>query len=641
MKKIVLFLSLFVGLVVLSNAQSGATIVTQPLSQTVCDGATVTLSITATGVSTIFYRWQSFDPIKGVFNDIASPSSFYSGVTTPALSFNTTGNVGAGTYRCRTLIDFNVFSNNAAISINALPTAPTSTGNSACGSASLTLSAFGGKGGQYRWYTQSSGGIAISGEVNGSYSTPSITSTTTYYVSINNGLCESLRTPVIATINTIPTAPTATGNSACGAAVITLNASGGSNGQYRWYTAATGGTPIAGEVNSSYVTPSLISTTTYYVAISTIACESTRTAVVATINTIPAAPSVTGNSGCGTSTVALNASGGTNGQYRWYTTATGGTAITGEVNSSYTTPSLTNTTTYYVSINSGTCEGARTSATATIKALPASPSATGQLFCSGFTATLKASGGTNGQYKWYTTATGVAAITGEVNSSYTTPTLAATTTYYVTVTSGGCESLRTSVTATLNTGCVPPTIATKPLAIPIGGKISLDLVPLIKTANNNLDTASIAILILPSSGGKASISSKGVLTIDYNGLNFSGTENITIKACDLNNNCAQQKFSIDVAGAVVVYNAVSVNGDGKNDFFRLQYIEALSPKNQVMIYNRWGDEVFSISDYDNSSTRKFTGFTNDGSKLPVGTYFYKVNLLAMGKTLTGYLEVKY
>jgi hypothetical protein len=332
-------------------------ITTQPTATTACDGAFASLTAVATGLSGITYQWQIFTGFRIPYSNVVDGGG-YSGATTSTLNINTTGAFGAGTYRC--VISGaganSLISNSVAVGITALPTAPTSTGNSACGSASLTLSAFGGKGGQYRWYTQSSGGIAISGEVNGSYSTPSITSTTTYYVSINNGLCESLRTPVVATINTIPTAPTATGNSACGAAVITLNASGGSNGQYRWYTAATGGTPIAGEVNSSYVTPSLSSTATYYVAISTIACESTRTAVVATINTIPAAPSVTGNSGCGTSAVALNAFGGTNGQYRWYTTATGGTAITGEVNSSYTTPSLTNTTTYYVSINSGTCE---------------------------------------------------------------------------------------------------------------------------------------------------------------------------------------------------------------------------------------------------------------------------------------------
>jgi hypothetical protein len=89
---------------------------------------------------------------------------------------------------------------------------------------------------------------------------------------------------------------------------------------------------------------------------------------------------------------------------------------------------------------------------------------------------------------------------------------------------------------------------------------------------------------------------------------------------------------------IMVYNAVSP--DGKNPILRLEFIDTLSPKNQVSIYNRWGDEVFSISDYDNK-TRVFAGLGNGGSKLPAGTYFYKINLSSTGKTLTGFLALKY
>jgi hypothetical protein len=50
--------------------------------------------------------------------------------------------------------------------------------------------------------------------------------------------------------------------------------------------------------------------------------------------------------------------------------------------------------------------------------------------------------------------------------------------------------------------------------------------------------------------------------------------------------------------------------------------------------------VFSVSDYDNK-TRAFAGLSNGGSKLPSGTYFYKINLSDVGKTLTGFLALKY
>src|SRR5690606_31095051 len=161
-------------------------------------------------------------------------------------------------------------------------------------------------------------------------------------------ICESTRTAVTATINTIPTAPTTTSAARCGSGTVTLSAAGGAAGQYRWYTVPTGGTAIAGQTNSTYTTPSISTTTTYHVAINRGTCESTRTAVTATINTIPAAPTITAAARCGTGTVTLTAAGGAAGQYRWYTVPTGGTAIAGQTNNTYTTPSLSTTTTYHV-----------------------------------------------------------------------------------------------------------------------------------------------------------------------------------------------------------------------------------------------------------------------------------------------------
>jgi hypothetical protein len=80
-------------------------------------------------------------------------------------------------------------------------------------------------------------------------------------------------------------------------------------------------------------------------------------------------PTVTAGTRCGAGTVTLQANGAvTGGSYRWYTVATGGTAINGATGNSYTTPTLYGTTTYYVSVvdASGIKETARTPVTATI-----------------------------------------------------------------------------------------------------------------------------------------------------------------------------------------------------------------------------------------------------------------------------------
>ncbi len=89
-----------------------------------------------------------------------------------------------------------------------------------------------------------------------------------------------------------------------------------------------------------------------------------------------------------------------------------------------------------------------------------------------------------------------------------------------------------------------------------------------------------------------------------------------------------------------VYNGFSPNrDDAVNSFFRIGNIERIAPKNTVTIYNRWGDIVFEVKDYDNNETEKrFEGISNNGKDLPSGTYFYKIE--TKSKTFTGYLSLK-
>lgn len=425
-------------------------VTTQPNSVTICDGLTTTFTTAAIGNPAITYRWQ-FESSLGVWSDLNNGGG-YSNVTTASLTVNTTGNFGAGNYRCRIsgtdVVD--EFSNTATLTINPLPGAPITTSASRCGTGTVTLTASGGIAGQYRWYTVATGGAAIGGQTNATYTTPSLAVTTPYYVSINNGTCESTRTLVNAVINTIPGAPTTTGAANCGSGSVTLSAAGATAGQYRWYTVAVGGTAIAGQTNATFATPVITLTTTYYVSINNGFCEGARSAVIATINTIPTAPTTTGAANCGSGSVTLNAAGGTAGQYRWYTVPTGGTAIVGQTNATYTTPALTGTTNYYVAINNGTCESTRTIVTATINTPPTAPSTTGASNCGSGSVILSASGGVAGQYRWYTVPTGGTALAGQTNATFTTPVLTLTTTYYVSI-NNGCESSRTAVIATINT----------------------------------------------------------------------------------------------------------------------------------------------------------------------------------------------
>ncbi|HEY1193947.1 gliding motility-associated C-terminal domain-containing protein [Flavobacterium sp.] len=77
---------------------------------------------------------------------------------------------------------------------------------------------------------------------------------------------------------------------------------------------------------------------------------------------------------------------------------------------------------------------------------------------------------------------------------------------------------------------------------------------------------------------------------------------------------------------ITIYNAVSPNGDGKNDSFHIKGIDKF-PDNKVEIYNRWGVKVYETLSY-NESDNVFRGYSegrdtikkSDG--LPDGTYFY-------------------
>ncbi|MBZ4042155.1 gliding motility-associated C-terminal domain-containing protein [Flavobacterium hibisci] len=83
---------------------------------------------------------------------------------------------------------------------------------------------------------------------------------------------------------------------------------------------------------------------------------------------------------------------------------------------------------------------------------------------------------------------------------------------------------------------------------------------------------------------------------------------------------------------VVVHNAFSPNGDGINDFFKIDNIDETTcyPENTVEIYNRWGILVFETTNYNNT-TNAFDGTSRgrttikQSEGLPTGTYFYIIN----------------
>lgn len=79
---------------------------------------------------------------------------------------------------------------------------------------------------------------------------------------------------------------------------------------------------------------------------------------------------------------------------------------------------------------------------------------------------------------------------------------------------------------------------------------------------------------------------------------------------------------------IIIYNAVTPNGDGINDYFRIDVGTEDCVKNlNVMIFNRWGVKVFETNNYGPRGDI-FDGFSSgrltlgNNNRLPSGTYYY-------------------
>ncbi len=191
----------------------------------------------------------------------------------------------------------------------------------------------------------------------------------------------------------------------------------------------------------------------------------------------------------------------------------------------------------------------------------------------------------------------------------------------------------------------PPVITSATKTTQLGFNVNVDLAALISDPDDNLDLTSIRIVQQPASGATATIDGDLQLRISYDGLTFTGKDQLTIEVCDDLGECAQNIVTIDVQndGEIVVFNAVAPNSSGDNRFMR---IHNLPEGNKVSIFNRWGDKVFEIENYDGRMPgRRFEGANDSGKMLPTGTYFYKIEIgnnpgYTGPRVVTGYISLK-
>ncbi len=218
--------------------------------------------------------------------------------------------------------------------------------NSSCGAGSVVLEAYATTlTATVLWYDTTTGVNSIG---NGNqFITPIISTTKTYYVlASENGCLEGPRVPVNATIITIPTINSVTGNLVCESGSGTLSATP-SSGVVNWYGSPTGGMMLA--TGNSFQTPIVNTSTTYYVDATFNGCTTAmRTPVTLTVQKTPI-PSANANQAfCDIAQATISNLSAVGNSLLWYISGSGGIPIN---------PSdLLTTRTYYVSQTINGCE---------------------------------------------------------------------------------------------------------------------------------------------------------------------------------------------------------------------------------------------------------------------------------------------
>ncbi|MHC0443757.1 Ig-like domain-containing protein, partial [Flavobacterium sp. 3-218] len=312
------------------------------------------------------------------------------------------------------------------VTVNPTPAAPSISADGAttfCQGESVILTSTGGS--SYLWS-------------NGA-TTQSITVSTSgsYSVRVTNasGCPSAFSTATAVTVNSIPSAPSASAQTFCSAEAKKVSDLSPWGAAYKWYSASANGTLYTGNET--------LATGTYYVSQMANGCESSRTAVTVTVNTTPSAPSASAQTFCSAEAKKVNDLSPSGATYKWYSAASNGTLYTGNETLA--------TGTYYVSQTANGCESTRTAVTVTVNTTPSAPSASAQTFCSAEAKKVKDLSPSGSTYKWYSASSNGTLYTGDETL--------ATGTYYVSQIGNGCESTRTAVTVTVNTNPSAPVLS--------------------------------------------------------------------------------------------------------------------------------------------------------------------------------------
>ncbi|MES2778296.1 MAG: ice-binding family protein [Bacteroidota bacterium] len=628
-------------------------ITAEPVNQLGCVGNAVNLSVTATGTA-LSYQWFKGNSIilnggsisgAGTANLVINPSvqsdtgSNYRVVVSGACTPNDTSNMASVILNTSTLI--------TAEPIN----------QTVCNgdSVSFTVTAS-GSGLTYKWRKGSTdliNTVSISG-----VATPILTIKPTAisdaalnYNVIVSGACGVNDTSINATliVNSPPiiTAEPVNQLGCVGNAINLSVTATGTALSYQWFKGNSiilnGGSISGAGTANLVINPSVQSDTgsNYRVVVSG-ACTPNDTSNMASVilNTpalITAEP--VNQTVCEGSSVSFSVTAtGTGLTYTWRngnTVLANGAVISGVATSTLTFSSATqgDVSIAYNVIVGGTCAVNDTSVMVSLN-LNSAPvitvEPTNKVVCVGDPVTMAIeANGTLLTYQWYkgsTALTNGGAISGAQTSilSINPSAVSDTASNYYVVVSGACAPNATSVFVSLVVN-VPP-VATAISNTPVCTDDTLQLSTLFITGATYSWT------------GPNGFTSPLQTTTIVNATTFhQGVYSVVVTT----NGCASLPASVSVAVNDCVINGFfipegfSPNGDGYNDVFVIRGGDQF-PNSSINIYNRWGVKVYAAAPYTGNWDGTTTmGVSIGGSALPVGTYFYTLDLGDGSKVIQG------
>lgn len=399
----------------------------------VCAGST--LNLTTTAVAGATYSWTG-------------PNGFTSALQNPSIANATTA--ASGTYSLTiTVAGCTSAAGTVAVTVNPTPAAPTAGSNSPiCANSTLNLTASNIAGATYSWTGPN--GFTSSAQ-NPSIANATTAASGTYSVTATVAGCTSVAGTVVVTVSPIPPTPTASSNSpVCAGSTINLSTPAVAGATYNW----TGPNSFTSTTqNPSIANAAAANAGTYSVTVTVGGCPSAAGTATVVVNPTPATPAPGSNSPvCAGSTITLTTTAVAGATYSW--TGPGG------FTSALQNPTRTNATlamagTYSLTVTVAGCTSAAGTVTVVVNATPAAPTASSNSpICAGSTLNLTASNTAGATYSWV----GPNSFTSTTqNPSIAGATTAATGTYSVTATVGGCTSTFGTTTVTVNPIPATPT----------------------------------------------------------------------------------------------------------------------------------------------------------------------------------------